>query len=63
MHISPNLILTLGVCTAFLFLTVFIIALIITVRNRHTIQKYSSQADTEFETDLAQGVRDNRTGR
>lgn len=40
MHISPTLVLILGICAATLFITVFVISMILTIRNRRIIRKH-----------------------
>ncbi len=52
MNISPTLLLVLGICAAVLFISVFVISLTITVRNRRIIQKYASLSDEKSVSDV-----------
>ena len=51
MNISPTLLLVLGICAAVFFISVFVISLIITVRNRRIIQKYTFLSDEQSVSD------------
>lgn len=51
MNISSTLLLVLGICAAVLFISVFVISLIITVRNRRIIQKYTSLSEVKSMSD------------
>lgn len=47
MHISPTLLLFLGICAGTLFVTVFTIASAITFRNRRIIRQEASKKSGE----------------
>ncbi|MDE6827004.1 MAG: hypothetical protein K2J18_09605 [Paramuribaculum sp.] len=49
MNIPPSLMLTIGTTAGALFLAIFVISAIITIRNRKLIQKYSCGSSANHE--------------
>lgn len=54
MNISPTLMLTIGLCAALLFVAVFVVSLVLTMRNRRLIQHYAEQKAAESDADSEQ---------
>ena len=54
MKISATLMLTIGLIAALLFVAVFIVSLILTMRNRRLIQRYAENTTEETANDSEQ---------